>query len=352
VALRARGAEVRVCAPPDEEFVEVLSRAGVPVVPFAKSWRSWAEEETTAEERVPSVDEFVAAYLAATYETLAAAADGCDVLVATGMLHLVARSVADVVGIYQRFVVFSPSLLDAQPWHPLAAAPINAHRASLGLPPVDDVRAFLFTERLWLAADPTLSPLAEDPGVVRTPAWILPDARPLPDELVAFLDAGAPPVSVGFGSMRVGEESARAAIEAIRAAGHRVLLGRGWADLGLVDDRDDAFAIRDVNHQALFRRVSAVIHHGGAGTTTTAALAGAPQVIVPQAADQPYWADRVAALGIGTAHDGPVPTAASLSAVLATALSADTRARATAVAETIRTDGAAAAAQLVLDAAA
>ena len=38
--------------------------------------------------------------------------------------------------------------------------------------------------------------------VVQTGAWILPDERPLPAELVAFLDAGEPPVYVGFGSMR------------------------------------------------------------------------------------------------------------------------------------------------------
>ena len=46
------------------------------------------------------------------------------------------------------------------------------------------------------------------------------------------------------------------------------------------------------------------------------------------------------ALGIGTAHDGPTPTTESLSAALSTALAPETRARATAVAGTIRTDGA------------
>jgi vancomycin aglycone glucosyltransferase len=64
-------------------------------------------------------------------------------------------------------------------------------------------------------------------------------------------------------------------------------------------------------------------------------------------ADQPYFAGRVADLGIGTAHDGPTPTTESLSAVLKTA--PETRARATAVAGTIRTDGAAVAATLLLD---
>jgi vancomycin aglycone glucosyltransferase len=96
--------------------------------------------------------------------------------------------------------------------------------------------------------------------------------------------------------------------------------------------------------------VAAVVHHGGAGTTTTTARAGAPQVVVPQVADQLYWAARVAEEGIGVAHDGPVPTAESLSAALGTALTPETRARATAVAGTIRADGATAAAKMLLDA--
>jgi vancomycin aglycone glucosyltransferase len=92
------------------------------------------------------------------------------------------------------------------------------------------------------------------------------------------------------------------------------------------------------------------VYHGGVGTTTTAARAGAPQVVVPQMADQPYFACRVADLGIGAAHYGPTPTFDSLSAALRTALTAETRARARAVAGTIRTDGAMVAAKLLLDA--
>jgi len=95
--------------------------------------------------------------------------------------------------------------------------------------------------------------------------------------------------------------------------------------------------------------VAAVVHHGGAGTTTTAARAGTPQVVVPQAADQPYWAGRVAGLGIGTAHDGPAPATEPLSAALAAALTPQTRARA-AAAGAIRTDGATIATALLLGA--
>jgi vancomycin aglycone glucosyltransferase len=72
--------------------------------------------------------------------------------------------------------------------------------------------------------------------------------------------------------------------------------------------------------------------------------------VVPQIGDQPYWAGRVAELGIGVAHDGPTPTTESLSAALETALTPETRARATDVAGTIRTDGATVAATLLLDA--
>jgi vancomycin aglycone glucosyltransferase len=186
--------------------------------------------------------------------------------------------------------------------------------------------------------------------VVQTGAWILPDDRTLPTDLEVFLDAGTPPVYVSMGSVRAPADVARVAIEAIRRHGRRVVVGRGWADLSLVDDHDDCFAVGEVNHQALFGRVAAVVHHGGAGTTTTAAVAGVPQVVVPQIADQPYWAGRVADLGIGAAHDGPAPTVESLSAALEIALAPETRARATAVAGLVRTDGAEVAAQLLIDA--
>jgi vancomycin aglycone glucosyltransferase len=168
--------------------------------------------------------------------------------------------------------------------------------------------------------------------------------------LEAYLNAGTPPVYVGFGSMPAPKGIARVDIEAIRAQGRRALVSHGWAGLALIDDRDDCFAVGEVNQRALFAQVAAVVHHGGAGTTTTAARAGAPQVVVPQMADQPYWAGRVATLGIGTAHDGPTPTTESLSAALRTALTPQTRARATVVAGTIRTDGATVAATLLLDA--
>ena len=127
------------------------------------------------------------------------------------------------------------------------------------------------------------------------------------------------------------------------------MLARGWAGLAAIDDAADCFVVGEVNQQALFPRTAAVVHHGGAGTTATASLAGVPQVVVPQIADQPHWAARVAELGIGVAHDGPTPTVESLSAALTEVLAPATRARAESVAGTVRADGATVAAKLLMD---
>ena len=379
VQLRALGAEVRVCAPPDEEFTKLLAAVGVPLVPFGRTMRDLLTP--VAPPVPPDVPRMMAELVEAHFDTVAAAAEGCDALVASGLLPAGARSVAEHLGIHYVYACHHPFELpsahyppsprpgrpfppeagnrtmwdvDAENLQALFGPPLNTHRAALGLPPVDNIRDHVFTDRPWLAADPTLGPWRElpDADVVQTGAWIMPDDRPLPAELVSFLDAGAPPVFVGFGSMptRTSESAARVAIEAVRAHGHRVLVSRGWADLDLIDDQDDCFVIGEANHQALFARVAAVIHHGGPSTTTTAALARAPQVVVPQFWDQPYRARRVAELGIGAAHDGPNPTFASLSAALDTALAPETRARAGVVAGLIRTDGAAVAATMLLDA--
>jgi vancomycin aglycone glucosyltransferase len=228
---------------------------------------------------------------------------------------------------------------------------LNALRSSVGLPHVDNVRDHAHGKQPLLAADPVLAPWRQPAkiDVVQTGAWILPDERPLPAELLAFLDAGTSPVYVGLGSLPAPKEFARMSIDVVRAQGRRVLLSRGWAELALVDDREDCFVIGEVNQQALFPRVAAAVHHGGAGTTTTAARAGAPQVIVPQIGDQPYWAGRVWDLGIGAAHDGPTPTAESLSAALEAALNPETRTRAHALASSIAGDGAMRAAKLLLE---
>jgi vancomycin aglycone glucosyltransferase len=133
-------------------------------------------------------------------------------------------------------------------------------------------------------------------------------------------------------------------IEAARTLERRAIVLAGWADLALVDDGPDCLSISEVNLQALFPRVTAVVHHGGAGTTTMAARAGAPQVVVPHRYDQHYFAKRINRLGVGVAHAPAAPTAESLVAALNRALQPDVAARARSLATDVRTDGAATAA--------
>ncbi|MEU1013709.1 glycosyltransferase [Streptomyces sp. NPDC005890] len=382
VQLREGGVDVRMCTPPD--FAELFDSVGLPLAPIGEPVRPFVKGVLTGMTKAPAegLPARAAALTATTYEAVVTAAEGCDVILATGLLPAAAgaRTAAEHLGIPYVFVAYFPAYLPS-PHHPPFERPgrpfppgvtdnrmlwdldtetmnvlfgtgLNTHRASIGLPPVGHFRDYVLTDRPWLAADPVLSPWQEpaDLDVVQTGAWFRTDDRPLPADVEDFLRAGEPPVYVGFGSipLRNAEDVAGASVEAVRAQGRRVLLSRGWADLAVADGQDDCFAVGEVNHHALFPHVAGVVHHGGAGTTTTAARAGAPQVVVPQLADQPYWAGRVADLGIGAAHDGPNPTFGSLSAALGVALAPETRARAAAVADTIRTDGATVAAKLLI----
>ncbi|WP_206796514.1 glycosyltransferase [Amycolatopsis sp. MtRt-6] len=376
--LRALGARTRMCTPPDAEFADRLAGLDIEPVPAGPPVR--ALMRATAPPTAAELSRYRTELLETQFDVLPAAVAGCDVLVAAGLAQVAARSVAEAAGIPYVYVTYAavnlPSPHHAPPPRPGWPAPdgaanttlwerdahlvnaqyrepLNGHRAALGLPPVDNVRDHVHSDRPWLAADPVLGPWPRLPGglsVVQTGAWTQVDERPLPAELVAFLEAGPPPVYVGFGSISPAPDIARWSVEAARARGHRVLVSRGWADLDLVDGRDDCLAIGDVNHQRLFGRLAAVVHHGGAGTTQTAARAGVPQVVVPiPLADNPYWAGQVAARRIGAALDGPTATAASLRAAFETALAPETRARAQALGAEIRTDGATVAARRLLE---
>nr|ADU56054.1 hypothetical protein CA37-31 [uncultured organism CA37] len=353
VRLRELGVQVRMCAPSD--FVERLAEVDVPLVLAGQSVLEGARGLGR-----PPEPGLVAEGIAEQFDQLPAVARGCDAVVASGLLSGAAavRSVAEKLGIPYVYAAPSPFLLPSpaqrdlynQGADRLFGDPLNRQRASIGLPPVENLFDYGCTDQPWLAADPILAPLRPGLDVVQTGAWMLPDERPLSAELEAFLAAGAPPVYVGFGCGPAPADVARVAVAAIRDQGRRVVLSRGWAELALPDERDDCLAVDEVNLQVLFGRVAAAVHHGGTGTTHVATRAGVPQIVVPQIADQPHYADRVAELGVGVAVDGPAPTFDSFSAALATALAPETRARAATVAGTIRADGTTVAAELLFDA--
>jgi vancomycin aglycone glucosyltransferase len=201
---------------------------------------------------------------------------------------------------------------------------------------------YVLTDHTWLAADATLAPVPTTPGreIFQTGTWVLADDTPLPAEVDAFLEGGAPPILVGFGSMPAAGDMSHRLIGAARALGRRIIVSRGWADLDRIDEAPDCIAIGDVSYDLLFPRVAAVVHHGGAGTTAAAARAGVPQVITPMFSDQFYWANRIVDLGLGATTPHATVTEESLTASLREVLHPAVEIRARTLARQVRRDGA------------
>lgn len=126
------------------------------------------------------------------------------------------------------------------------------------------------------------------------------DWRPA-DDLLRFLDAGDPPIYVGFGSMvtKSPELVAKIVLQAIERAGVRAILGRGWGGLQPESVPPTVHLVDDLPHDWLLPRCAAVVHHGGAGSLAAGLRAGRPTLVVPHAFDQPLWGKRVRELGVG-----------------------------------------------------
>jgi sterol 3beta-glucosyltransferase len=189
-------------------------------------------------------------------------------------------------------------------------------RRRLGLAPLPRRAPTVFRQRpdapLLCAWSERVLPLPGDwpTGVHATGYWFTEPAMGWepPAGLARFVEAGPPPVSIGFGSMVSPdtENTLDVVLEAVERAEQRAVLLGGWTGLGAGQGSLPAhvFAIDKVPHEWLFPRTAAVVHHGGAGTTAAALRAGAPAVITPFLADQPSWARVVHGLGAGPA---PIP---------------------------------------------
>ncbi|KFY41168.1 hypothetical protein V494_03176 [Pseudogymnoascus sp. VKM F-4513 (FW-928)] len=148
-------------------------------------------------------------------------------------------------------------------------------------------------------------------------------------ELAAFLAAGPPPVYIGFGSIVVDDPNSMTSMifEAVQKAGVRALVSKGWGGLGdeSLDLPEGVFMLGNVPHDWLFKHVSCVVHHGGAGTSAAGIALGKPTVVVPFFGDQPWWGAMIHRAGAGPE---PIPykdlTAEKLAAAIAEALKPST----------------------------
>lgn len=126
-----------------------------------------------------------------------------------------------------------------------------------------------------------------------------------PDDLKEFLDDGEPPVYIGFGSIVVDDpdEFTKLIFDAVKMAGCRALVSKGWGGFGSnADCPENVFMIDNCPHDWLFPRCAAVVHHGGAGTTAIGLKCAIPTMIVPFFGDQPFWGAMVSKAKAG-AHE-------------------------------------------------
>lgn len=194
------------------------------------------------------------------------------------------------------------------------------------------------------AYSPSVLPVPDDWGsdVLVSGYWFLDAPDWQPDEgLRSFLGAGDKPVYIGFGSMPGLDPVKLTAtiVEGLSRAGKRGVLASGWGALAGTTLPPHVHLIREAPHDRLLPLMSAAIHHGGAGSTAAALRAGLPTTIMPFFGDQPFWARRVAALGVGPAAlDRDRLTADAVAAALTAMNDEGMRTRAATLGQSIRNE--------------
>ncbi|KAE8407340.1 UDP-glucose,sterol transferase [Aspergillus pseudonomiae] len=205
----------------------------------------------------------------------------------------------------------SYGIVEVMMWEGLGDLINQFRKKELGLDPLDAIRAPSMIHRLHIPYtylwSPSLLPKPRDwSDNIDVCGFQFLSAQSNyqpPEELDAFLKAGNPPIYIGFGSIVVDNPSklTQTIFEAVRQTGHRAIVSKGWSNLGAgeIDIPETIFLLGKCPHDWLFRRVSCVVHHGGAGTTAAGLLLGCPTVIVPFFGDQPFWGSIVARAGAG-----------------------------------------------------
>jgi sterol 3beta-glucosyltransferase len=100
--------------------------------------------------------------------------------------------------------------------------------------------------------------------------------------------------------MRDAQKTTSLVTEALNRTGQRAIFATGWGALDeTMHQSEHVFFVNDIPHYWLLPRMSAIVHHGGAGTTGAALGSGVPSIVVPFGFDQAFWGHCVAALGAG-----------------------------------------------------
>ncbi|MCJ1288321.1 hypothetical protein MMC26_007676 [Xylographa opegraphella] len=223
----------------------------------------------------------------------------------------------------------SYALVEMMTWQGLGDVINRFREKSLGLEPVSLMWAPGMASRLRIPYtycwSPALIPKPKDWGrhISISGFYFLSHAANYTpaDDLKAFLDAGPPPIYIGFGSIVLDDPDGMTKLifEAVKETGQRAVVSKGWGGFGADTSAipEGIFMLGNVPHDWLFKHVSCVVHHGGAGTTAAGIALGKPTVIVPFFGDQPFWGAMIAKAGAGPS---PIPNKILTSSKLAAAI--------------------------------
>lgn len=288
------------------------------------------------------IRQLIAPAIRDSYDDLAAAAAGADLLASTPVAFA-GRIVAEKLGIAWASIDTAPSVFASahdppplprlrllEPLRPLGLAhgrmvraaialgtrswmaPVRAFRRELGLQPGPNPLLSMSSPDLSLAIfSPLLArPEPDWPESARITGFPFHDrddpGRETPSALATFLDAGPPPIVVTLGSGAVNAAWAggrfAASLEAARALGRRLLLLIG-SEPGIRAALPDPLpegvaAFAYAPHARVFPRAAAIVHQGGIGTLAQALRAGRPMLITPFILDQYDNAARAVRLGV------------------------------------------------------
>jgi UDP:flavonoid glycosyltransferase YjiC (YdhE family) len=341
--LRRSGYPVRIAT--SQNFAEMVRQAGLEFYPLTADFQSMLESDRTIADQGLNLramarmfrDRYAEWAVNWVNEGLAAA-DGAGLLIGVSNSTLLAKALSEALGIpfaIARLQPLTPSrllppmvltgkrdklpgllslgahhLLFQMVWGVMRPAINEVVRPQLGLRKYSRLGPYLFRSDLHTAkvingfSTHVLPRPADWPDTsLVTGYWFLdePQWRP-PEALYEFLASGPKPIYVGFGSM-VSSNATRiteVVLDAVKKNGQRAVLATGWGGLDHEGSgqSDRVFFVRHAPHDWLFPRVSAAVHHGGAGTTAAAVRAGIPSVIVPFYGDQPFWARCLYRIGV------------------------------------------------------
>ncbi|KAA8963876.1 glycosyltransferase [Mycobacterium sp.] len=391
--LLRRGHDVRVAVPPD--LVGFAESAGLTAVPYGPDIGAWLESTRNfwtyffrnfwrvrdvirllGEARKPGTRSW-----AQMSTTLAALADGADVLVSGVSYQELAATVAEYHDLPLAMLLWFPIRVNGRVV-PVLPPPVirfamrayewlvwlgvrkvdHAQRRELGLPKATGPAPRRIAQRGALeiqAYDPVCFPgLAAEwarwngqrPFVGTLTMESPTDAD---EEVASWIAAGTPPICFGFGSIPVASPTATIAMISAACAqlGERALVCAAATDFSAGAHGEHVKVVPAMNYAAIFPVCRAVVHHGGAGTTAASLRAGVPTLILWMADVQVVWGAAVKRLKVGTARRFSTTTQKSLVADLRTILAPQYAARAREIATrmTRPADSVATAADLVED---